>query len=135
MKKKTIVLTLIVTVILIFLAACGYEKTKATEPDEVYWAYWEACSDKKQAEAEQYLTEDAKIKGQNFGMCGFTHDAINVFENNQGNPPREFSEDPELTISDDKATMVWVDDSGNLAVVFLSLTNGEWKIANSQWSN
>jgi hypothetical protein len=133
MDKKTSTFVLIVVLLSVFLVACG-SNARPTEPDEIYWAYWEACSNQNLSEARTHLTEGAKQKAQTLGVCGFTHDAINTYEQNQGNPVRSFSEDPELTVQEEIASLTWIDDGGNLAIVIMVPENGEWKIYNSRWS-
>ncbi|MFO8036599.1 MAG: hypothetical protein R6U57_08260 [Anaerolineales bacterium] len=133
MNKKISAFVWIAMVLSVFLAACG-SNARPTEPDEIYWAYWEACSDQNLSEARTHLTEGAKQRAQTLGVCGFTHDAINTYEKNQGNPVRTFSEDPELYVEEEIASLTWIDDSGNLAMVVMVPENGEWKIQYSRWS-
>lgn len=136
MEKKTSIIVSIVMVLAVFLTACGSqtEQTKLTEPDDVYWAYYEACSNQNTNKAKAHLAESAKQKAQTFGVCGFTHDSINSYEKSQGNQSRSFSQDPELRISEGVASLTWVDDMGNLAMVFMVEDNGIWKIKDSRWS-
>lgn len=132
MKKESFLLMFILILGAAFLAGCSSEDLG---PEEVYSEYWDACSNGGITRAENYLSEKAKEKAQLFGVCGFTHDAINVVEAAQGNPARTFSTDPKLGITENVATLTWVDDQGNLAIVFFALENGEWKINDARWSN
>ncbi|MBS3750747.1 MAG: hypothetical protein KGY39_04475 [Anaerolineales bacterium] len=136
MKKKILLIVSISTALALALTACGSqtETTDLTEPDDVYWAYYDACSSQDPSQAEGHLTESAKQKTQNIGVCGFTHDSINTYEQKQGNPARSFPEDPTLTVNEEVASLTWVDDRGNLAIVILVAENGKWKIEESRWS-
>jgi hypothetical protein len=130
MTNRSAVLILFVAVIVILLAGCGSD----TGPADVYWAYWEACSNGDFIKAEKYLTEAARERSNALGVCGFTHDAINTIEAAAGNSPRGFSEDPELIAEENGATLTWYDDTGNLAMVSLILADGEWKVTDTIWS-
>lgn len=136
MEKKTSIIVSIVTALAVFLTACGSqtEQTKLTEPDDTYWAYYDACSNQNSSKAKEHLTESAKQKAQTLGVCGFTHDAINAYEKSQGNPVRTFSQDPELRVEEKLASLTWIDDMGNLAIVYLIRDEGDWKIRDSRWS-
>ncbi|MFO7943050.1 MAG: hypothetical protein R6U51_01940 [Anaerolineales bacterium] len=136
MKKKILLIVSISMALALALTACGSqtETTDLTEPDDVYWAYFEACSSQNPSQAEIHLTESAKQKAQTFGVCGFTHDSINTYEKKQGNPAWSFPEDPEVTVNEEAASLTWVDDKGNLAIVILFAENGKWKIQESRWS-
>jgi hypothetical protein len=136
MKKKTLLIFSISMALTLALTACGSqeETVDLTEPDDVYWAYFEACESQNLSQARVHLTESAKQRAQTLGVCSFTHDAINVVEQNQGNPVRTFSEDPELNVEDENASLTWIDDSGNLAFVVMAKENGEWKVMETHWS-
>ena len=120
MNKRSIMLIFIFAMVAIVLVGCGSD----SEPADAYWAYWEACSKGDFTTAEKHLTEDARERSKALGVCGFTHDAINTIEAAAGNPPRGFSEDPEVIAEENGATLTWYDDTGNLAMVTLILMDG-----------
>ena len=133
MKIRFTKTLLILALFVLLLAAC--QSTGAEMgPDETYWAYYEACESGRFGEAELLLTEDARAQKATIGICGFTHDAINEYERKNGRPERTFTEEPELTVNEDSAAMVWFDDQGNIANVIL-IKEDVWKIARSVWSN
>jgi len=136
MKKKILLIVSISTVLTLALTACGSQRETAdlTKPDDVYWAYFEACASQNPSQARVHLTESAKQIAQTLGVCSFTHDAINVVEQNQGNPAWSFPEDPEVIVNEEAASLTWVDEKGNLAIVILVDENGKWKIKESRWS-
>jgi len=136
MKKIILLIVSTSMALALALTACGSQRETAdlTEPDDVYWAYFEACASQNLSQARIHLTESAKQKAQTIGVCGFTHDSINTYEQKQGNPARSFPEDPTLTVNEKASSLTWVDDRGNLAIVILVDENGTWKIQESRWS-
>jgi len=130
MSIKRFILIVGFTILAVILVACGSD----AEVTDAYWSYWKACSDGDFNNADDYLTDEAKLQSDVLGVCGFTHDAINTIEAAAGNPPRGFSSDPEVVLGDHTATLTWIDDTGNLAIVSLDLVNGAWKVRNTVWS-
>jgi len=130
MKHQYLVLVLLMAVLTFLLSGCGSK----TGPEEVYWQYWDACSKGEFQTAEEYILESAQEAAKTLGSCGFTHDAINTFEANKGNPPRTFSKDPEVSIQDTISSLIWIDDQGNIATVRLVKTEDVWKIVETTWS-
>jgi hypothetical protein len=124
----TLVFTLVILVIA--LAGCSQQN----DPEEVYWQYWEACSEGKFNEAALLLSENARETSRQLGACAFTHDAINTIEAQKGNPPRTFSQDPQVNVQEKAASIIWFDDQGNIATVILVLIEGEWKVTEATWS-
>ena len=113
------------------LVSCGSPKVGA---ERVYWEYWEACSDGKFSDAELHLSPDAKNRSDAVGVCGYTHDAINIVEISRGNPARTFSKDPEVITQENSASLTWIDDQGNIALVSLLKIDDTWKILDAIWS-
>ena len=134
MKNRFSKILLILTLLIVLLAACQSTGDNMG-PDDAYWAYYEACESGRFGEAELLLTEDARAQKASVGICGFTHDAINEYERARGGTERTFSEEPELTVDENGAVMIWFDDQGNIATVFLVELEDGWKIAHSVWSN
>ncbi len=123
---------LVVISIVFALLAGGCSSTPG--PLDVYMLYWEACSEGNFAEAAQYLSENVRGSTGALGNCGFTHDAINTIEASSGNPPRIFSEDPEVSIIDNQSSIIWFDDQGNIAMIILVRADDSWAIVDATWS-
>lgn len=134
MKIRFSKILLIVALFILLLTACQSAEAEMG-PDETYWAYYEACESGRFGEAELLLSEDARAQKATIGICGFAHDAINEYERANGRPERTFTEEPELTVNEDNAAMVWFDDQGNIANVILVQLEDGWKIARTVWSN
>jgi hypothetical protein len=130
MKNQHLVMVLVLAILALILAGCS----PLSAPEKVYWQYWEACADGEFADAEQFLTEDARDTARTLGSCAFTHDAINTSEAQKGNPPRTFSQDPNVNIRGKIASITWIDDQGNIANVTLVQINEEWKVTEASWS-
>jgi hypothetical protein len=130
MKNQSGLLVLILIVFAFLAVGCS----STPGPEDIYMQYWEACSEGSFGDAVDYLSENAKESVMALGSCGFTHDAINTIEAESGNPPRTFSEDPEVSITDNQASIVWIDDQGNLAVVMLIKDDDTWVIEGATWS-
>lgn len=137
MTNKTRLFALMLVLLALMLAACkaDQEATPAEGPENAYWAYYQACQDERFETAAMYLTETARERANDIGVCGFTHDAINDLIVAQGGTIRTFSEDPEVFIDDGSAALTWFDDQGNLANVSLTKTEEGWKISEALWSN
>ena len=118
------------TLIAVLLTGC---KSSSKAPDEVYWQYWEACSNGKFSKAETYLSEDAKTRTQPYGICGFTHDAINNIEISTGELAWTFSQPPEVIEEGDFALLTWISDEGSLAHITLIKVDGVWKVDEASW--
>jgi hypothetical protein len=130
MMTKTFKFLVAFTLIAVLLAGC---KSSGKSPDEVYWQYWEACSEGKFSKAESYLSEDAKTRTKPFGICGFTHDAVNNIEISSGRPAWTFSQPPEIVMEGDFALLTWITEEGSLSHVTLIRVEGEWKIDETSW--
>lgn len=130
MKNRTLFVALIVIGLATILAAC---KAPASAED-VYWEYWQACVDGDFAAAKLLLAEDAVVTAETLGVCAFTHDAINTIEAQQGNPAHTFSDDPEINTGEKVASLTWLDDQGNLAIVTLVAVDETWRINQANWS-
>jgi hypothetical protein len=130
MTNRLFTLLLTLMFLTILLAGCSQE----SKPEEVYWQYYEACSDGRFDDARQWLTETAVNTSRSLGVCAFTHDAINVSEAQKGNPLRTFSDDPTLNQQERLASLTWFDDQGNIASVVLVEVDGEWKVTEATWS-
>jgi len=130
MKIQHILWVLILLVIAFLAAGCS----STPGPEEVYWQYWDACTEGKFAQAERFLSKNAAQAAISLGKCAFTHDAINTVEAAQGNPPRTFSEEPEVTIKENNGMISWFDDQGNIAVVMMAKEDDSWKIVEATWS-
>lgn len=130
MSKQSILLVSLGLVLVLFMAGCSTQP----DPETVYWQYWEACSQGKFNEAVEFLSVNAREAARSLGSCGFTHDAINTIEAASGNPPRTFSEDPEITILETRSMVTWIDDQGNIAAIILVMEEGSWKISEATWS-
>ena len=131
MKNRTFLFALIIVGLSFTLAGCQSKDA----PEAIYWQYWEACVDGNFDLAKELLTEDAVVIANTLGVCAFTHDAINTFEAQKGNPPRTFSQDPMVNTRDKITSISWFDDQGNLATVTLVEINGEWKVTEAFWSH
>jgi hypothetical protein len=131
MRNSTSKILLVALLFILLLSACQ----SAKNPDEVYWEYYEACQENRFEDAETFLTEEAQAQRATVGVCGFTHDAINDYLIERGQPTRTFSNEPELTAQEVRASLVWIDDTGNIASVTLLKTEDGWKVAESIWSN
>ena len=114
----------------VLLAGC---KSSGNGPEDVYWKYWEDCSKGKFSQAETYLSEDAKSRTQPYGICGFTHDAINNMAISTGEPTWTFSQSPELIEDEDFALLTWISEEGGLAHITLIKVDGIWKIDEASW--
>ena len=134
MKSQLARIGLILALATILLAACKPAEASQT-PDEVYWEYYNACEAGQYETAEKLLSENARQRVAAVGVCGFTHDAINDYEISRGGTIRNFLEEPELAIEDDQAVMSWIDDTGNIANVFMIETDDGWKVSESLWSD
>ena len=130
MKNRKHLFILIPVIIGYLLAGCT---SSGNGPDDVYWKYWEACSKGKFSQAETYLSEDAKSRTQPYGICGFTHDAINNIEIASGEPAWTFSQPPEVIEDEDFALLTWISEEGSLAHVTLIKADGIWKIDEASW--
>jgi hypothetical protein len=130
MKNKLLLYLLILAFMSIFLWGCNQGNT----PEMAYWSYYDSCAEGKFDEAKELLTKNAVQTSEILGVCAFTHDAINTNEIKKGNPPRTFSEDPKINVSEKAASLIWLDDQGNIASVTLFLEAGEWKVADTTWS-
>lgn len=130
MKIQHISWALILMVFAFLAAGCS----STPGPEEIYWQYWDACTAGRFSEAEKFLSESSSQAAISLGSCAFTHDAINTVEAANGNPPRTFSEDPEVTTKDDNSMLSWFDDQGNIAIVILRKENDTWKIVEATWS-
>jgi hypothetical protein len=130
LKNQHFVLVLVLAIFALTLAGCSSRST----PEKVYWQYWKACADGEFAAAEEFLTDDARDTARTLGSCAFTHDAINTSEAQKGNPPLTFSQDPNVNIRGEIASITWIDDQGNIANVVLVQINEEWKVTEASWS-
>jgi hypothetical protein len=130
MKNRTFLIASIVLGLAFILAGCKPEATV----EDIYWDYWQACADGDFAAAKLLLSADAIAVSETLGVCAFTHDAINTVEAQQGNPARAFSQDPEINTRESVASLTWIDDQGNLAIVTLVAVDGGWKINQANWS-
>jgi hypothetical protein len=130
MKNRLLVLGLTLAFLAVILAGCSQQ----TEPEEIYWQYYEACAEGSFNEATLLLSENARETSRILGACGFTHDAINTIELENGNPTRTFSEEPTVNLQDNIASITWFDDQGHIAIVTLVLIDGEWKVTEATWS-
>jgi hypothetical protein len=130
MKNRRWLLTAILIVFAFLVAGCS----STPGPEEIYQKYWDACSEGKFNEAEQFLSKNASQAALKLGSCAFTHDAINTIEAGSGKPLRTFSEDPEVTIRDNVSMIGWIDDQGNLAMITLVREDDTWKISDATWS-
>lgn len=130
MKTRTLLFALFVVGLALILAGCKAQD----QAEEVYWQYWQACTEGDFAAAKLLLAEDAVVTAETLGVCAFTHDAINTIEAQQGNPAHTFSSGPEINATEKVASLTWVDDQGNLAIVTLAAVDGTWKISHASWS-
>ena len=137
MKNKATIFALILMLLALLLTGCKADQDEkpAEGPEGAYWAYYEACQDELFETAILSLTETARQRANDIGVCGFTHDAINDLLVTQGGTIRTFSEEPEILIDGDSAALTWFDDQGNLANVSLIQTTEGWKISETIWSN
>lgn len=130
MQNRYLILVYTLLFLVILLTGCDQGNT----PETVYWQYYEACSEGRFDEAKQKLSENAIDTSQPMGVCAFTHDAINARETQMDNPLRIFSDDPKVNQQEQIASLVWLDDKGNIAAVMLVLIDKEWKINEVTWS-
>jgi hypothetical protein len=130
MNNQRGLLTLFLIVFATLLAGCS----SAPGPEEIYQQYWDACSEGKFDEAEQFLSKNATQTAINLGSCALTHDAINTMQADSGQPLRTFSKDPDVTTKDNVSTIIWIDDQGNLAMITLVREDDTWKISQATWS-
>lgn len=130
MKNKSSLLIFLITIMVFLVAGCSSKSTA----EDVYWQYFEACTNGDFKTAENFLAENALATAQQMGVCAFTHDAINTYEAQRGNQPRTFSQDPMMNINEKVTSITWLDDQGNLANVVLVIVDGEWKVTEVTWS-
>ena len=130
MKNKPTLLVLSITLLVFLLAGCN-SKSPA---EEVYWQYFEACTDGDFTTAKNLVAENSLSSAGDLGTCAFTHDAINTYEAQSGNQPRTFSQDPMVNAKEKVTSITWIDDQGNIATVILVEINGEWKVTEATWS-
>jgi hypothetical protein len=130
MNKQLVLLAAVFTALVILTSGCSSQ----TAPEKIYWQYFEACSQGNFSAAEEHLTENAKNAARTLGTCAFAHDAINTVEAANGNPPRTFSEDPTVNTIENRSSISWFDDQGNVAIVFLVMVDDSWKISDTTWS-
>ena len=130
MKIKHSLLILSLAILVFLLAGCQ-PKTPA---EQAYWQYYEACNSGDFNAAQNFVAESSLNAMGTLGVCAFTHDAINTYEAQRGKPARTFSQDPEVQVHEQRASMTWVDDLGNLAIIQMSEINGEWKVTEATWS-
>ena len=130
MKNKPLFIVLFITLLAILLAGCD-SKTPA---EKIYWEYFEACNRGDFTTAKNYVAENALNPESGLGVCAFTHDAINTYEAQSGNPARTFSQDPMVNANDKVTSITWIDDQGNIASIVLVDIDGEWKVTEATWS-
>jgi len=129
-KNHSVILFIAMSILALTLVGCGPK----SDPEDVYWQYWKACSNGDFIAAEKFLEEAARDKAKTLGACGFAHDAINTVELANGRPDRVFEDDPEVSVIDNSASLTWFDTQGNLANVILIEIEGEWKLTEATWS-
>jgi hypothetical protein len=130
MKNKHLLLAFILITLAFLAAGCSSK----TGPDDIYSQYWEACSEGKFRDAEEFIATNARDTTRTLGACAFTHDAINTIEIANGNPLRTFSDEPEVLTKGDLSSITWFDDQGNNATVVLVKVDETWKIIEATWS-
>ncbi len=130
MEKQRLLIVFIMVILAFTATGCGLK----SGPEDVYWQYWDVCSEGKFTEAEQFISDNARETARTLGVCAFTHDAINTIEAANGNPPRTFSEQPEVYTQDNSSSLTWFDDQGNFATVILVKVDDSWKIVEATWS-
>ena len=130
MRIRYIYLLFIAVLTALLISGCS----QIAEPEEIYQEYYKACKEGKFDDAKLLLDVNALETSRKLGACAFTHDAINTIEVQKGNPIRTFNQDPTVTKNDKRASMLWLDDQGNIVAVTLALVDGHWKISNTTWS-
>lgn len=130
MQNRHFILVFTLAILTIAVTGCSQQ----SGPEEIYWQYWEACSNGEFNDAALFLSENARESSRQLGACGFTHDAINTIEAQKGNPLRTFSQDPQVNVQEKAASITWFDDQGNIATVILVLIEDEWKVTEATWS-
>ena len=118
----------------LWLTACQSAETEEG-PADAYWGYYESCENGKYETARNYLDDQAKMQIDAVGVCGLTHDAVNRYVAESGGTERTFSEEPVLEVIEDRAIMSWLDDQGNMALVYLIKMEDGWKVADTIWSD
>lgn len=129
--RRTRISLLLIILATVLLSACSSPERSV---EQVYWDYWQACDENKYGTAREMLTETAQEKSAEVGVCGFTHDYINVIELARGGPEHNFDEDPEIIVEEDHARMMWIDDQGTLTIVLFFQVDGAWKVEDIIWS-
>ena len=132
MMNRKHILFLITAIVGLLLTGC---KSSEDGPEDIYWKYWEACSNGRFTVARAYVVETSESPIQMLGVCGFTHDAVNTLEQAGGRPPRTYSEGPEVYIEEETASLVWIDDQGNVSQVGFVKVQDEWKINEAAWTH
>ena len=131
MSKISLRIVFLVLVLGLLLSGCGpAEKTV----DEVYWEYHQACEDSKYGTASDFLTESARLKADQVGVCGFVHEIINIIELNREGLVHTFTDDPEVILDGDSARMMWIDDQGFITIVVFVSIDGQWLVDDIIWS-
>jgi len=130
MKNKPPLLVIAIAILVTLLVGCSSKTTG----EDVYWQYFDACTNGDFKTAELLLAENTRDSARSLGACAFTHDAINTFEAQRGNQPRTFSQDPMVDAREKVTSLTWIDDQGNLASVILVEIDGEWKVTEATWS-
>ena len=141
MRIRYIYLLFIAILTALLISGCS----QIAEPEEIYHEYYKgcdvvistmqsACKEGKFNDAKLLLDVNALETSRKLGACAFTHDAINTIEVQKGNPVRTFNQDPTVTKNDKRASILWLDDQGNIVAVTLALVDGHWKISNTTWS-
>ena len=130
MRIRYIYLLFIAILTGLLISGCS----QIAEPEEIYHEYYKACKEGKFNDAKLLLDVNALDTSRKLGACAFTHDAINTIEVQKGNPVRTFNQDPTVTKNDKRASILWLDDQGNIVTVALILVDGHWKISNTTWS-
>jgi hypothetical protein len=131
---KRFVLTLLLALLTLFVLVGCRSGGSEEGPAGAYWGYYEACENGEYDTAEGYLAEEAQSQIETIGVCGFTHDAINRVAAERGMAERTFSDEPQVDVQENSASITWIDDSGNLAIVSLTKDVGGWKVSRTIWS-
>ncbi|MBN1665706.1 MAG: hypothetical protein JW862_01410 [Anaerolineales bacterium] len=130
-KKRISAAVVLLSILLLALTACG---SGGKSVDRLYWDYWQACQESKYGTAREMLTETALEKSDQVGVCGFTHDYINIIELARNGPQHTFNEDPEIIVDEDSARMMWIDDQGTITIILFYQVDGTWKVEDIIWS-
>lgn len=130
MRERFFIPVFILMTLAMLFTGCSQGDT----PKEIYWQYYAACKEGRFDDASQKLAEGTLRTPNILGVCAFTHDAVNTIEAQKGNPPRTFSNDPKIVLTDEMASLTWIDDQGNIVTVTLILEEGDWKITEVIWS-